>query len=88
LKWRRCENQAGVIHAEPAEGEAGGYFVEADGFARRAYLKPVKAHADARTHARAGREKIAERQEPRYPLCRESHKTCPNKTRTEGSMNS
>lgn len=53
-EWRRCANQAGTI-----QGEAGGYFVEADGFERRAYLKPTNIHADAAQVARAAREKIA-----------------------------
>ena len=54
LQWERCPNQAGLV-----EGEAGGYFVQADGFPRRGYLKPVKPHSDAATVSRAAREKIA-----------------------------
>lgn len=52
LSWNKCDNQAGA-----RQGEAGGYFVEADGFPRRAYLKPAKPHKDS--IARAAREKIA-----------------------------
>ncbi len=54
LQWERCPNQAGLV-----EGEAGGYFVQADGFPRRGYLKPVRPHSDAATVSRAAREKIA-----------------------------
>ncbi len=54
LTWTKAPNQAGV-----SPGEAGGYFVEAAGFGRRAYLKPASAHPDARQRCRAAREKIA-----------------------------
>ncbi len=54
LKWMRCSNQTGLI-----EGEAGGYYVEAEGFHRRGYLKPANAHQDAAEVSRAAREKIA-----------------------------
>jgi hypothetical protein len=54
LEWRPCANQAGAV-----QGEAGGYFVEADGFPRRCYLKPANAHQNAEQVSRAAREKIA-----------------------------
>ena len=54
LVWTKAVNQAGV-----SPGEAGGYFVEAGGFDRRAYLKPSASHPDARQRCRAAREKIA-----------------------------
>ena len=52
--WTQCANQAGAI-----QEEAGGYFVEAAGFPRRAYLKPANPHPDAANRARAAREKLA-----------------------------
>lgn len=54
LTWTPCNNQAGA-----AQGEAGGHFVEASGFARRAYMKPVYDHEDDQIVCRAAREKIA-----------------------------
>lgn len=55
LNWEKCQNQAGCV-----QGEAGGYFVSAEGFARRGYLKPVKPHPNnALSCARAAREKIS-----------------------------
>jgi len=54
LSWAHCENQAGA-----AQGEAGGLFVEAAGFPRRAYMKPVHDHEDDQIVCRAAREKVA-----------------------------
>jgi hypothetical protein len=54
LNWTDCANQAGA-----AQGEAGGFFVEATGFPRRAYMKPVHDHLDDQIVCRAAREKIA-----------------------------
>ena len=54
LVWKKCGNQAGII-----QGEAGGYYVTADGFPRRGYLKPANPHPNASITARAAREKIA-----------------------------
>ena len=50
----KSANQAGAL-----EGECGGYFVTADDFPRRAYLKPVKKLEDHAERAVAAREKIA-----------------------------
>ena len=54
FEWKDCPNQAGA-----APGEAGGCFVQAAGFSRRAYLKPIFDHPDEPAVCRAAREKIA-----------------------------
>src|ERR1044071_2457081 len=57
-RWRRVENQAGVIGVSPPKGEAGGLFVATDQVPRRAYMKPCKRDSNP-SRARAAREKIA-----------------------------
>ena len=52
--WRKCANQAGAV-----VGESGGFYVETDGFPRRAYMKPAREMPDDLQHCRAAREKIA-----------------------------
>lgn len=54
LNWTKSENQVGA-----KDGEAGGYYVQAQGFPRRGYMKPTKPHEGAARSARAAREKIA-----------------------------